>query len=456
MEMQTAFGELRSLVHRLDEVHTTVLTELLKQAHEHHPQQYQERWMPYLRSIKLPVIECYGTHILKEARALYPKGTRFSLTNGWLTSFRGQEMADFLECVDGTVLDALRIDDNLAGYPFEEIMDCRAYVHLGRAASLSQLKSLSLSSGYLGARGLAAIVESPHLQNVRQLSLESTHITIDTLKQLTQAEQSARFESLSLSGNKFGQGGMMLLARSKHLSNLKSLNLRWCNVRPKGLAAFCHRGSAPTLHTLVISLTKCDESSFVPLASAKCYDHLRHLYLGDSFDGPPDGMLASFLEAAPWDQLASLEIGFNLGPADFEALIQWPHLKKLTHFGLGRDNAGMLAALLKASDEPLQWQTLRCGMRTNIADVRAMSLSTRLDKLRQLFVASLAPISKHHCPHSEDGAWYLKCSRTLSDMLLVDLGGHEQFYVGGLDQALFDDVKKRFSRHSVIRSRLPF
>jgi hypothetical protein len=104
--------------------------------------------------------------------------------------------------------------------------------------ALSGLEILILSQGRIGDSGAAAIAQSPHLKNLKVLVLEENQIGARGVEALAASPGLAGLEHLCLNSNKkVGAAGVKALAESPHLRSLKVLRLRGVNMRTTGARA---------------------------------------------------------------------------------------------------------------------------------------------------------------------------------------------------------------------------
>ena len=102
----------------------------------------------------------------------------------------------------------------------------------------------------VGNAGLAALIQSPHLGALRDLTIGS-RITDPGVRMLAAAPASSRLRRLDLSYNRqLGVAGAEALAASEHLMNLQELGLRDTRIGPRGALALIHSTRLPGLRLL--------------------------------------------------------------------------------------------------------------------------------------------------------------------------------------------------------------
>ncbi len=264
--MDELFGELRALmgqdldardfmeehengaaVKRRREARQRKIVATLESAFEEDPRRYGEEWMPYLERARLPVFSVRKLQDAKALRAFMPAGT-FELE--WRTS------------VSGTSGKRIAQDSNL------ELID-----HI----------TLSQSHERAFARSIRALIESPHLGNLKGIALRATEHTYNkvrtttadaVLKGLASSKVARGVEHLEFHTFPSTQDAWDTFAASHAAQSLRSLAFKGSFSRspsgrePHGMAASALSARGIVLRAL--RLHECRALEVDVLTSAAC------------------------------------------------------------------------------------------------------------------------------------------------------------------------------------------
>jgi uncharacterized protein (TIGR02996 family) len=270
---------------------------------------------------------------------------------------------------------------------------------VARCPALHNLISLNLSANDIGLKGVRALANSQHLQNLEHLDLGplsrealmavAAHLNrlqrldihpaasgLDGLDMVLLSDLGRRLTALSLSGSQFGaeaqdaaaqrlalsfgvawltslsfvwtrigDAGLRALAAAPHLSRLRHLALLGCAVGAEGLGALAASDVFGELTRLVISYNRLDDAALAALAGTRRLGRLRSLRLEDN-QFTVSGMKA-LGRATAWSGLAELELS-NCGLNDqaVEALASADLLANVCRLDLNRNrlsSAGVVA-----------------------------------------------------------------------------------------------------------------
>ncbi|MCE9568305.1 MAG: TIGR02996 domain-containing protein [Planctomycetes bacterium] len=95
--------------------------------------------------------------------------------------------------------------------------------------ALTQLRELRLESMPVGDVVCSALAAAPHVNGLEVLELSRTEVTTVGAEALAKAPAAATLRVLSMDGY-IGDAGLQHLVRSKHLRQLETLDLRWCQL----------------------------------------------------------------------------------------------------------------------------------------------------------------------------------------------------------------------------------
>jgi hypothetical protein len=114
----------------------------------------------------------------------------------------------------------------------------REFSALASSPFLSRLKSIELEGNCIGDARLIEIFRSPNLARITVLNVNGNEMTLAGLRVLLGSCFVTRLRSLNIGWNgMIGLAGARMLSDAKELANLRELNVRYCNVHPKGISA---------------------------------------------------------------------------------------------------------------------------------------------------------------------------------------------------------------------------
>lgn len=110
-------------------------------------------------------------------------------------------------------------------------------------AGLASVKSIKITGSDVGRAGLRALLRSPHVGALKELSLRAGRLDGQALGELDSARPELRLESLDLGENILKDVGVEYVAMAKCLRDLKALWLDRCEVRLNGARLFTKKAS---------------------------------------------------------------------------------------------------------------------------------------------------------------------------------------------------------------------
>jgi hypothetical protein len=178
-------------------------------------------------------------------------------------------------------------------------ISAKALRALGQSTSLPALRELCLEySGSLDHEGLLAIIESPLLERLETLALDSglKDDPAQTIKALATAKNTGRLRVLSLRGNKLTAQPLKPLLDSALLSHLIDLNLGGGfendnELGNEGAIALASSSRCENLQTLDLTANGIGDEGAQALAASTHLGHLRRLRLEEN-DLSPKGWAA--------------------------------------------------------------------------------------------------------------------------------------------------------------------
>jgi len=276
-----------------------------------------------------------------------------------------------------------------------------------------------------GGEGLAALLGSPYLANLRGLHIADPDCQVYAGEAIAAAHL-PRLEFLALRGDwqgEMGDAGVVALARA----------------------------SLPALRDLAILNVSCGEASARALATSTTLTHLHHLDFGSGSYNPnrigTRGAIA-IAESANFAQLRRLILDFN-GIADdgLTALASSPHLGGLHYLSLknaGITDAGLRAFATGTGMPALELLELTFNRDVTHAGIEALAESPRLATLSSLWLrqipfgpdgaraiarsahaAGLRSLNLLECKLGDDGARALLDSPYLAGLTDLQLSGNQ-------------------------------
>jgi len=225
---------------------------------------------------------------------------------------------------------------------------------LAQCRPLVDISEIDLSWAQLGAEGMLAFLESPHLTQLDMLALSEDTLAIT--QGLAETESLPELTRLIISADEpeseFGDQGMQLLADSPRLSGLKMLYLDNNNIGSAG-ATF--------------------------LANSPYLTQLTHLHLGYGSYSlnhiGPEGM-AALANSATLKNLTNLSLPYNrIGEAGLFAIANSPHLRQLESLFLVSNDiseSGVIALARSPVLQSIKYLTLNVNP---IGDEAALALA---------------------------------------------------------------------------------
>jgi uncharacterized protein (TIGR02996 family) len=222
-------------------------------------------------------------------------------------------------------------------------------VKLARAPSLAGLEELDLSCNRLGASAAKALASSPHLAGLRRLNLGENVLNSAAVGHLAASRTLIRLTSLDLTQLRDrGGAGLAALADSPLIEQLTELRLAYGRIGPEGAEALAATRRPTRLENLNLLQAGLGDRGAIALARSPIAARLLILDLSHN-DISEEG--ASALAASPHlGRLETLELfGQPIGDEAVVALARSPHLVRLTTLTLSRE--GLSAATLQVLRE---------------------------------------------------------------------------------------------------------
>jgi hypothetical protein len=211
---------------------------------------------------------------------------------------------------------------------------------------LAGLRALRLTSNGLGTAGVRALIQAATLTGLEELDLsgpgyyeeyyEDPIIGTAGMEDLAGWSGLARVRRLTLSGSDIRREGLRALLRSPHVGALRNLSLRSGRLNGQSIAEFGDARPDLRLETLNLGENVLGQRVADYLAAAPCLSELKSVRL-DQCEIPLAGASLLMKKAAFLGGLRGLDVGFNhFGPDGLAELLE--REPPLLHTLLMRDN----------------------------------------------------------------------------------------------------------------------
>ena len=132
-----------------------------------------------------------------------------------------------------------------------------------------ELRSLELSGNQLTSTGLGHILSSPKTQALTFLNLAHNHLDDESIQALASSSRMTSIEHLLLAGNRIGPIGTTYLTKSPHLQNLRVLSLGNQGIEDGGAIALAEHDSLETLDLSQAQITASGASKLLEKSKAE-------------------------------------------------------------------------------------------------------------------------------------------------------------------------------------------
>lgn len=153
---------------------------------------------------------------------------------------------------------------------------------LANLPRMSQLTVLDLSDNELGPTSAEALARSSYLSSLRELTLFRNRIGDDGLRELVRSPHLCQIERLEVQNNAIHEDGVEALAWSDWLGRLDQLNLSYNYLGDRAARALAECRLTAGLHTLVLRSNRIGDPGAVALAESPYLGMLRSLEIGSN------------------------------------------------------------------------------------------------------------------------------------------------------------------------------
>lgn len=206
--LEQAFGELRSLVHRGEDVPAQEWCAFLSSHRDVHPERYDQVWLPYLTRVELPTFKVASIERCHELLGCLPQGIKLRFT----ATMQPDDVTSFLDSPDIEKIVELDLSRAALGDPGLSI--------LARSPLCDRLRALDLRLNDLGANGIAAFVEERSYASLERLVLCDNNLDNLAASLIAESLIAPELAWLDLSRNNIGPVGQEYLRGSARLENV--------------------------------------------------------------------------------------------------------------------------------------------------------------------------------------------------------------------------------------------
>lgn len=227
-------------------------------------------------------------------------------------------------------------------YGEDPVLQASGLTTLARWPGLFTVRSLTLSGNDIKRKGLRALLQSPHVTNLKELVIRANGLNDQAMKEFKDANSELRLDLLDLGENFVGDVGPSDLALAPCLDELKELRLDRCEIRAAGALWLTRARFVETLRLL-----NANHNNFGPeglYTLLECKPPLLHTLQMVDNDLGDEGVL-HLAESSASDALQHVSIEQN-GISDHGAksLLKSPHLQNLLVLQLASNSISEPAA----------------------------------------------------------------------------------------------------------------
>jgi uncharacterized protein (TIGR02996 family) len=261
--------------------------------------------------------------------------------------------------------------------------------HLAACPQLQTVETLDFSRSSLNDRSLQQLLTSPYLTRLTALEMPGNDITTAGLQTLVSWPAFARLRRLDLSRNiGVGDKAIRLLARATQAENLEELSLAATNITLDGLHDLFQSPNLPRLTSLNIARTRSWYAQLTsPLRIWKESRLLAQLHSLDVSGNVHPTSLRVLLETLTSAHLQALYLrGIRAESTDVKLLASSPHLASLRHLDVSSNNlrdTGTMALVESAYLTRLRVLDL-AGNGIGGRGLQAVAESAHFDRLRTI------------------------------------------------------------------------
>ena len=189
-----------------------------------------------------------------------------------------------------------------------------------KSPHMARLRQLRLQQARVADAGFKAICDSPHLNELRSLSVSNNHLTIHSARAFAEGTGLSAVTELDLGGtNRIGPDGTLIMVANPKTGRLRKLNLWSNNIADYGVEAICNQKHMCNLTHLDVSGNLLTNRAAVAIAAAEHLKTLEELNLRtNGISG--EGAMA-LAESPNLANLRSLDLSANrIGAKAAEAL----------------------------------------------------------------------------------------------------------------------------------------
>jgi uncharacterized protein (TIGR02996 family) len=227
-------------------------------------------------------------------------------------------------------------------YREDPVMEAPDLVALAGWPGLARLRALTLSGNDARRRGLQALLRSPHVAGLKELTLRANGLDGQAMQEFGAARPELKLDVLDLGDNLLGDLGPADLALAPCLRELKVLELDRCEMRLSGARWLVNAPFVGSLRRLNVNHSSFGPEGLYRLLEKKApFLHTLQMVANDLGD---EGA-AHLAESRDTDALLDVDLAYNgLGDPAAKALAKSKHLRNLLVLRLNNNPIGKPAA----------------------------------------------------------------------------------------------------------------
>jgi uncharacterized protein (TIGR02996 family) len=217
--------------------------------------------------------------------------------------------------------------DSYSRYNDDPIIESTGVEAMVGWPGMSRIRSLNLSGGLVGQRGLRALLRSPRTTGLKELVLCDNGLLGQALQEFESARPELQLDVLDLGHNSLRDLGAAYLAKADCLRELKVLGLEACDLEVSAARRLAGAPFLATLRRLNVGYNSFRSAGLEAILEST-HPQLHTLLLG--FNDVGDEGVEALAKSPGSDALLELDLGSsNLGDAAVQALARSKHLRKL-------------------------------------------------------------------------------------------------------------------------------
>jgi small GTP-binding protein len=231
---------------------------------------------------------------------------------------------------------------------FGEVTDSALEV-LADPTNVYRFTTLTLISNHISDAGVIALAKCPQLVFLRSLRLQSSNVTDEGVRAIADSSYLRNLETLSLRSTRITTVGLRALGNATTFKRLASLDISRTQVKNRGLRALGKTSLLTTIRSLNLSKTKVTDFGVMALAKSVQVVGLESLDLEGT--RVSDRGVVALATSPNLKRLLALRLtGCKLTDAGIDALAKSPHLTHLRQLYVDKTRVTLPYQLLQSHD----------------------------------------------------------------------------------------------------------